>query len=161
MCTQPPSPALNTPLPTICQPFWFCHFLQLLLILFGVIQTNLQPEWVYWRLLWTMYLIVFLQPLWTHQRSIEQWSITAGLILMHILQERPQTFIWHHLHSQSLTLLNNLLTGLCTHELKMLGIISFYSNWNSLKHLSQAFSLFGMQKHPEFKMKPLWPTDFH
>lgn len=34
---------------------------------------------------------------------------------------------------QSLALLKTLLAGLHTHELKMLGIISFYSNWNSLK----------------------------
>lgn len=61
------------------------------------------------------------------------------------------------LTSHSLTLLNTFLAGRCTHELKMLDIISFYSNWNSLK----PFSLFGMQQLPEFKMKPLWPTDFH
>lgn len=86
----------------------------------------------------------------THKQQMQPEYVLTGC-----------TFIRAHLSNEWQTLFDIfyiLSHWLCsTHFWALYTYIincTLYSNWNPL-----GIFLFGMQNHPQFKMKPLWPTD--
>lgn len=153
MCTQARYPASNTRLPL---PFRLCNFLQLLLLLFGVIQTKLQPYNPVFDSISTAFVN-------TPNSIPAYWAVEYNCRSYSQPSRACQTcFIWESFMRQPSTF---SVIDFAEHT----SCRALYTWIKDVRHhlflfkleFPEAFSLFGMQKHPEFKMKPLWPTDFH